>query len=87
MNKLWLLIPAASDFITTTLHYIALNFVAGSVYQMLRGGTIITTFILSILLLNINVQRKQIAGSSLAFVGILIVGTSTITFSSSSSSG
>ena len=87
MNKLWLAVPALSDLITSTLQYVALNFVAGSVYQMLRGGAIVTTFILSIIFLKIKVQRKQIAGSSLALIGVLIVGASSLIFSSSSSSG
>ena len=87
MNRLWLAVPALSDLITSTLQYVALNFVAGSVYQMLRGGSIVTTFILSIFFLKIKVQRKQIAGSSLALIGVLIVGASSLIFSSSSSSG
>lgn len=87
MNRLWLAVPAMSDLITSTLQYVALNFVAGSVYQMLRGGAIVTTFILSIIFLKIKVQRKQIAGSSLALIGVLIVGASSLAFSSSSSSG
>ncbi|MFM7850580.1 MAG: hypothetical protein ACKO96_01370, partial [Flammeovirgaceae bacterium] len=66
---------------------VALNFVAGSVYQMLRGGAIVTTFILSIIFLKIKVQKRQIVGSTLAVVGIVIVGLTTILFSSSSSSG
>ena len=87
MNKMWLIVPALSDLLTTTLHYNALNFLAGSVYQMMRGGTIITTLILSIILLGMPVQKKQVAGSSLALIGILIVGISSVAFSSSSSSG
>ena len=87
MNKMWLAVPAISDLVTSTLQYVALNFVAGSVYQMMRGGAIVTTFILSIILLKIKVQKKQVAGSSLALIGILIVGISSVAFSSSSSSG
>jgi hypothetical protein len=51
MNKLWLFIPAFLDFITATLHYVALNFISGSVYQMLRGGAIVTTFAFSTIFL------------------------------------
>lgn len=85
MNKLWLAIPALCDFITSTLQYIALNFIPGSVYQMMRGGTIITTFLFSIFFLKTKVQKNQIAGSALAFIGVLIVGTSNMVFSSGSS--
>lgn len=85
MNKFLLAIPALCDFITSTLQYIALNFIPGSVYQMMRGGTIITTFLFSIFFLKIKVQKNQIAGSALAFIGVLIVGTSNMIFSSGSS--
>jgi hypothetical protein len=37
MNPLWLAIPAFCDCLTSTMQYFALNFISGSVYQMLRG--------------------------------------------------
>jgi drug/metabolite transporter (DMT)-like permease len=37
MNPLLLAIPAFCDCLTSTMQYIALNFISGSVYQMLRG--------------------------------------------------
>lgn len=85
MNKFLLAIPALCDFITSTLQYIALNFIPGSVYQMMRGGTIVTTFIFSIVFLKSKVQKHQILGSALALIGVLIVGTSNMIFSDSSS--
>jgi hypothetical protein len=42
-NIAWLLIPTFGDFLTSTLQYIALNFISPSVYQMLRGGVIVIT--------------------------------------------
>lgn len=51
MNKFLLAIPAFCDFIASTLQCIALNFISGSVYQMIRGGTIITTAICSKIIL------------------------------------
>lgn len=86
-NKFLLAIPAMSDLITSTLQYVALNFVAGSVYQMMRGGAIVTTFIFSIVFLKMKAQRNQVAGSILALIGVFIVGASSLIFSSSSSSG
>lgn len=85
MNKFLLAIPALCDFITSTLQYIALNFIPGSVYQMMRGGTIVTTFLFSIVFLKSKVQKHQILGSALALFGVLIVGTSNMIFSDSSS--
>lgn len=85
MNKFLLAIPAFCDFITSTLQYISLNFIPGSVYQMMRGGTIVTTFLLSIVFLKTKVKKCQIAGSVLALVGVTIVGASNMIFSSSGS--
>lgn len=78
-------IPALCDFITSTLQYIALNFIPGSVYQMMRGGTIVTTLIFSIFFLGAKVQKYQILGAGLALIGVFIVGTSNMVFSGSSS--
>jgi len=47
----WLAIPASADFFTSTLQYIALNFLNPSVYQMLRGGVIVITAIFSVMFL------------------------------------
>jgi len=82
-NKFLLAIPAISDLITSTLQYVALNFVAGSVYQMMRGGAIVTTFIFSIIFLKMKAQKNQIAGSALALIGVFIVGASSLIFSKS----
>jgi drug/metabolite transporter (DMT)-like permease len=80
MNKFLLAIPALSDFITSTLQYVALNFISGSVYQMLRGGAIVTTFIFSIIFLKIKVKRCQIAGAAMALFGVIVVGISNVAF-------
>jgi drug/metabolite transporter (DMT)-like permease len=81
MNKLLLLIPAAGDFFTSTLVYASLNFIPGSVYQMLRGGGIATTFFFSVVFLRAKVLKHQVAGSILALLGITIVGLSNLAFS------
>jgi len=86
-NKLILAIPAISDLITSTLQYVALNFVTGSVYQMMRGGTIVSTFLFSIVFLKMKAQKNQIAGSALALIGVFIVGASSLIFTKSSGSG
>jgi drug/metabolite transporter (DMT)-like permease len=75
-----LAIPAISDFITSTLQLVALNFISGSVYQILRGGSIVTTFIFSIVFLKIKVKRCQIIGAGLSLIGIIIVGISNVAF-------
>lgn len=85
MNKFWLFVPALCDFITSTLQYIALNFISGSVYQMMRGGTIITTAIFARFFLKTAIQRHQILGCAFAFIGVFVVGLSNMLFKSSNS--
>ena len=75
-----------SDLITATLHYVALNFIAGSVYQMMRGGTIVTTFLFSMIFLKMKAKRNQKVGSALAFLGVLTVGIASLAYNKSSSS-
>lgn len=86
-NKFLLAIPAISDLITSTLQYVALNFVAGSIYQMMRGGAIVTTFLFSMIFLKMKAQRNQVAGSVLALIGVVIVGASSLAFSDSGDDG
>ena len=73
-------IPAICDCGASTLQLFALNFTAGSIYQMMRGGTIITTFIFSIIMLKMKPKRYQMVGSLMAFVGIGLVGTAAMVF-------
>lgn len=80
MNKFYLLIPAIFDLLTSTMHYIALNFISASAYQMIKGGTIITTFIFSITFLKYPFLRRQLLGSGLALVGIIVVGLANVLF-------
>ena len=86
MNKFLLIVPAIGDFFTSTLVYTSLNFIPGSVYQMLRSGSIATTFLFSIVFLHAKILRHQIFGSIFALLGITIVGFSNLIFSDSSAS-
>ena len=79
-NKLLIAIPAFADFITATLHFTALNFIPGSVYQMMRGSTVITTLIFSILFLDKSLKRHQVFGCATVLLGILIVAFSNLHF-------
>jgi len=49
---------------------------------MLKGGSLVTTFILSIIILKIKPKLRQIVGSSIVLFGILTVGASELFFSS-----
>lgn len=85
-NKMIIGVRAIIDLVTSTLQSIALNFVEGSVYQMMRGGTVATTFLFSLVFLKMSAQRHQIFGSLLTVVGILIVGASNLLMASSNDS-
>ena len=86
-NKFWLAIPAISDFITSTLQYVALNFISGSVYQMMRGGSIVTTLIFSVIFLKSKVMKNQLAGAGLVLIGVMVVGLSNMIFKDQSGDG
>lgn len=47
---------------------------------MLQGGSIVTTFIFSLVFLQLKAELYQIIGSALAFIGVAIVGISAILF-------
>lgn len=79
-SKFVIMIPAFADLITSTLHYTALNFIPGSVYQMMRGSTVITTMIFSILFLDKKFKRHQVVGCVIVLIGVLIVAFSNLFF-------
>jgi hypothetical protein len=62
--------PAVFDLLATLFSYLALNTVDSSVWQMSKGGVIVTTAILSKLLLKRVFTNRAILGCSLAFIGI-----------------
>lgn len=80
-----IVVPAFCDFLSSCLQYVALNFIPASIYQMLKGGGIITTFAFSYLLLKPVVKRSQISGCVLALVGITIVGLAALLFNTNGS--
>jgi drug/metabolite transporter (DMT)-like permease len=84
-SKFRLAVSALCDMFASTMQCIALNFISGSAYQMMRGGTIATTFLFTIVYLKHKSQRNQLVGSGLAVVGVLIVGAANLIFSATSS--
>jgi drug/metabolite transporter (DMT)-like permease len=82
MNRFYFLIPTFFDLLTSTMQFIAFNFISASAYQMMNGGNIITTFIFSVTLLKMPILRRQLVGSILAFIGIFIVGLANTIFTS-----
>ena len=83
----WLMIfPAIMDLLSTLLSYTALNMVESSVWQISRGGNIITTALLSVCFLKRVYGKGAILGCFLAFLGITSVQVVAIVYSSSSES-
>lgn len=66
-------IPGIMDLLSSGLAYISLNLIAGSVWQISRGGVIITTAIFSRIFLNKKLTNASLLGCTLAFVGITLV--------------
>ena len=58
MNKLKLIIPALCDLINSTLVFTSLNFLPSSVYQIMRGGVILSTAICTKYFLGINLKKR-----------------------------
>jgi len=71
------------DLIAAILNSIALNYVTGSVYQMMRGGTIAATFFFSVVSLKMKAKKHQYVGSGLAIFGLLVIGISNYIYKSS----
>ena len=71
------IIPCACDVIGTTLLNFALLQMAGSVFQMLRGGIVIVTCAFVVIFLKKYPKNYQWLGVGIVFLGIFIVGLST----------
>jgi drug/metabolite transporter (DMT)-like permease len=79
--------PSVMDLLSTLLSYTALNMVDSSVWQISRGGNIVTTALLSICLLKRTFSRGALVGCFLAFLGITSVQIVAVLSSDSSSDG
>ncbi len=54
---------------------------------MMRGGSIVTTLLFSIIFLKVKVMKNQIFGAGLALFGVAVVGLSNMVFKDDSSDG
>lgn len=66
------------DVVASSLMFIALTMVAASVYQMMRGGIVFVTAMMSILFLGRKLYRHHWTALALIIGGILIVGADSI---------
>jgi hypothetical protein len=78
----WVVIfPSVMDLLATLLSYTALNMVESSVWQISRGGNIVTTCLLSICFLKRAYGKGPLFGCFLAFLGITSVQVVAIAYS------
>jgi hypothetical protein len=75
------------DILSTLFSYTALNMVDSSVWQISRGGNIITTALLSSCFLKRVFHRGAILGCLMAFLGITSVQLVAVLYANSGSGG
>ena len=78
INPLLLAIPAACDTIGSTLMNIALTMVPASIYQMMRGIVVIITAGMARIFLSKKQYPHHITSLLVLFLGIFLVGLSSI---------
>lgn len=72
----WLIIPAIADFFTTSLQFVGLFLITGSVYQILRGGVIVITAFFSVIFLKKQLNIQKYIGIGISILGTVLVGFS-----------
>lgn len=78
MNRFLLLIPALCDLINSTFVFIGLNFLSSSVYQIMRGGVILSTALCTRFFLKEPLKKRERWGCGIATLGITIVGIDSV---------
>jgi hypothetical protein len=78
VSKLVLGFPSFFDAIATTLQNFALLLMPASVTQLLSGGTIITSCIISKIMLDRPIHRHHVVGNVSALIGFTLVGLSSL---------
>eukprot|EP00331_Platyophrya_macrostoma_P021501 CAMPEP_0176449004 /NCGR_PEP_ID=MMETSP0127-20121128/26179_1 /TAXON_ID=938130 /ORGANISM="Platyophrya macrostoma, Strain WH" /LENGTH=383 /DNA_ID=CAMNT_0017836179 /DNA_START=90 /DNA_END=1241 /DNA_ORIENTATION=- len=80
------MIPSLCDFTASTTMYIGLTLTEASVYQMLRGATVVFTGLMSIVFLKRRFQLFEWLGMVLVTSGLACVGLASMLFASDTSS-
>lgn len=78
INPFWLAIPGSCDFFGSTIMFVSLLMVPASVYQMLRGAIVIITALLAVIFLKKKQYRHHITSLAVIFIGLALVGVSSI---------
>lgn len=74
------MISAVSDLLASSLQYMSLNFMPASIYQILKGGSIVTTFLFSKWLIGGKTKKSEVSGCFLSLIGVTLVGLSAVLF-------
>ncbi|KAL4476239.1 hypothetical protein ABPG74_009972 [Tetrahymena malaccensis] len=85
-DYLWILVPSLCDLIGSTLQFFSLLFIDSSIYQMMRGGSIIFTALFSKILFKKIFLKYKYLGLLLSIIGLVLVGLSPFLFIGSSNS-
>ena len=84
-NALIFAIPAFFDTCSSTLNFVALVLTTASIYQMIRGLIVVITALFSVTILKRKLFRHHWLGVILVFLGVFVVGLSSIIFPQKSS--
>ena len=74
MNPFIIIIPELFDIGNAFCYYVALNFIPASIYQMLRGGTVLTTYLFTVLILKKQPKKQKVLGCGIVLLGLITVG-------------
>jgi drug/metabolite transporter (DMT)-like permease len=76
LRPIWFAVPAIADFTASTTCNIALTMTSASVYQMLRGSTVLFIAVFSHIFLQRRFFRHEYLGMIIVTSGLLVVGVS-----------
>jgi drug/metabolite transporter (DMT)-like permease len=68
------LIPLAMDLIATTIEFVAMNYLSGSVFSITSSIVIVSTAISTKILVRKTFNKYQIIGCMLAIGGVVVTG-------------
>ena len=74
MNPFIIIIPELFDIGNAFCYYVALNFIPASIYQMLTGGTVLTTYLFTVLILKKQPKKQKVLGCGVVLLGLITVG-------------
>jgi drug/metabolite transporter (DMT)-like permease len=86
MSVFFILIPTLLDYIAVNCYYTAFNLIPVSVYQLLRGGTVMATYIFRSIILKHRPTRPKSFGCLVVLIGLIFVGITNMIYNKNSHS-